>query len=136
LKASNATSSRKDSPPPAEHPRNGASSSSTAERFSLSGPSIVLDQRIHAYRRDIADIALAGQLFAPHYARPMIRTAGADATVIRAQAAEGADVVSELNPGDEFAVLDISGGWAWGYRRLNHHVGYVPADQLASTESD
>ncbi len=66
----------------------------------------------------------------------MIRTAGADATVIRAQAAEGADVVSELNPGDEFAVLDISGGWAWGYRRLNHHVGYVPADQLASTESD
>ncbi|HEX8535388.1 MAG TPA: SH3 domain-containing protein, partial [Allosphingosinicella sp.] len=32
--------------------------------------------------------------------------------------------------GDEFAVLDITGGWAWGYRRLDHHVGYVPTDLL------
>jgi uncharacterized protein YgiM (DUF1202 family) len=62
----------------------------------------------------------------------MIRTAGADATVVRAEASERSEVVSELKPGDEFAVLDISGGWAWGYRRLNHHVGYVPADQLAA----
>ena len=92
----------------------------------------MLDERIHAYRRDIADIALAGQLFAPHYARPMIRTAGAGATAVRSAATENSEVVSELHPGDEFAVLDITGGWAWGYRRANHHVGYVPAEQLSS----
>ena len=75
---------------------------------------------------------MAGQLFAPHYARPLIRTAGSVASAVRAKASEEAEIVSELHPGDEFAVLDISGGWAWGYRRLNHHVGYVPAEQLSS----
>ena len=64
----------------------------------------------------------------------MIQTAGAGATVVRAKAAASADVVSELNPGDEFAVLDITGGWAWGYRRANHHVGYVPADWLQAAQ--
>jgi hypothetical protein len=28
-------------------------------------------------------------------------------------------------------VLDISGDWAWGYRQANHHVGYVPLDDLS-----
>lgn len=60
----------------------------------------------------------------------MIRTAGANATVVRLQPKLDAEIASELEPGEEFAVLDITGGWAWGYRRLNHHVGYVPADQL------
>lgn len=38
-------------------------------------------------------------------------------------------VVAEL--GDEdFALLDITGGWAWGFRTADHLVGYVPADRL------
>jgi hypothetical protein len=60
----------------------------------------------------------------------MIRIAGPDATVVRLQPRPDAEIASELKPGDEFAVLDITGGWAWGYRRLDHHVGYVPADLL------
>lgn len=37
---------------------------------------------------------------------------------------------SELLPGEEFAVLEISGGWAWGYCRHDHYVGYVEAIEL------
>ena len=37
---------------------------------------------------------------------------------------------SELLPGEEFAVLEISGGWAWGYCRHDHYVGYVQAIEL------
>jgi hypothetical protein len=66
----------------------------------------------------------------------MVRTAGAGATAVRARAAPDAEIVSELHPGDEFAVLDITGGWAWGYRRANHHVGYVPADWLQGAQQD
>src|SRR3546814_10677207 len=44
-----------------------------ANNFRLEGPSIALDQRIHAFRPDIADLALAGQVFATHYARPESR---------------------------------------------------------------
>ena len=38
---------------------------------------------LDAYRRDLADIALAGQLFAPHYARPMMRSCGARPAFMR-----------------------------------------------------
>jgi hypothetical protein len=85
----------------------------------------VLDGRVHAYRRDIADIALAGQIFAPHYARPLLRSCGSRATLIRPSRSMEAPPSSELLPGEEFAVLEISGGWAWGYGRYDHYVGYV-----------
>jgi cell wall-associated NlpC family hydrolase len=35
-----------------------------------------------------------------------------------------------LLPGEAFAVLEISGGWAWGYCRHDHYVGYVEAIAL------
>jgi hypothetical protein len=96
----------------------------------LSGPSLELDPRIHAYRSDIADIALAGQLFAPHYARPVMRTCGPRPAAVRTAPSEEAEQVSMLQPGEEFAVLDVAGDWAWGYRRADHHVGYVATAEL------
>jgi cell wall-associated NlpC family hydrolase len=129
LKASSRISSSR-SKLRAEPPRNGPSSSSTAERFALTGPSLALDERVHAYRRDIADIALAGQLFAPHYARPLIRSCGVRATFVRPRPSAEADPSSELLPGEEMSVLEFSGGWAWGYSRHDHYVGYVEAIEL------
>jgi hypothetical protein len=111
-------------------PGNGEFSSST-DRFSLDGPSIVLDPRIHAWRKDIADVGLAGRLFAPHYARPLIRDCGLLPTPMRREPLDTADAVSELLPGEKFAVLDITSGWAWGYSVLDHRVGYVEAIELA-----
>src|SRR5206468_12401824 len=75
-------------------------------------------------------IALAGRLFAPHYAQPLIRACGMLATPLRAEAGDGAEQVSELLPGEHFAVLDITGGWAWGYCLTDHRLGYVEAIEL------
>ncbi|MDT9597835.1 C40 family peptidase [Sphingosinicella rhizophila] len=97
----------------------------------MSGPSLILDPRIHAYRKDIADIALAGQLFAPHYARPMTRSCGLLPAPLRASPSDTAETISELLPGEEFAVVDVTGHWAWGYCRADHKVGYVEAIALA-----
>jgi cell wall-associated NlpC family hydrolase len=129
LKASNATSSRKDLHP-AERTKSADSSSSTIKRFQLSGPSLILDERLHAYRRDLADIALAGQLFAPHYARPQMKSCGTRPAFVYPSPSTDAPISSELLPGEEFAVLEISGGWAWGYCRHDHYVGYVEAIEL------
>jgi hypothetical protein len=51
--------------------------------------------------------------------------------MVRRAPADDADAVSQLLPGEEFAVLDITSGWAWGYCRLDHRVGYVEAIALA-----
>jgi hypothetical protein len=91
---------------------------------------VPLDPRIHAWRNDIADIALAGRLFAPHYAKALVRAGGMIATPVRAEPGDTADQVSELLPGEGFAVLDIAAGWAWGYAVADHRVGYVEAIEL------
>src|SRR3546814_16100351 len=96
---------------------NEDSSAITAERFSLAGPSLILDARVHAYRRDLADVALAGQLFAPHYARALVRQCGSRPTFVFSTPSSEGQPASELLPGEEFAVLEFSGRWAWGYCR-------------------
>jgi hypothetical protein len=91
---------------------------------------VTLDPRLNAWRNDIADIALAGRLFAPHYAKKLIRACGLIATFVRSEPADGAPAVSQLLPGEGFAVLDIAAGWAWGYCTADHRVGYVEVIEL------
>ncbi|HEU0134461.1 MAG TPA: NlpC/P60 family protein, partial [Allosphingosinicella sp.] len=133
MSASNAISSSRKAraPAAAARRRNGESSSSTDRRISLDGPSVQLDPRLNAWRSDIADIALAGRLFAPHYASPLIRACGMIAAPVLREPAEGSEAVSELLPGEGFAVLDLTAGWAWGYCLADHRVGYVEAIELA-----
>jgi len=58
------------------------------------------------------------------------RLGGANPTCVRAAPADEAESLYELVPGEEFALLDVTGRWAWGYRRSDHLVGYLPADAL------
>jgi hypothetical protein len=115
----------------AKRARSGDLSSSTADRFRLTGPSLPLDPRVHAHRHDLADISLAGRVIASHYAQALVRSCGAHATFVRARPDLDGEAVTELLPGEEFAVLEYAGGWAWGYCVADHAVGYVEAIELA-----
>lgn len=112
-------------------PANGDSSFRTDEWFHLTGPSLTLDSRIHAFRDDIADIGLAGQIFAPHYARSLVRGCGSRQAFVRPRPDADSEAVTELLPGEDFAVLEYAGGWAWGYCLGDHITGYVEAIALA-----
>ena len=70
-------------------------------------------------------------MIAPHYASPVMRSCGAHATFVRIAPNAEAEAASELLPGEEFAVLEYAGGWAWGYCAADHIVGYVEAIALA-----
>jgi hypothetical protein len=74
---------------------------------------------------------LAGRLFAPHYASPLLRACGLIPAPVLLEPADGAEAVSELLPGESFAMLDLTAGWAWGYCLADHRVGYVEAIRLA-----
>jgi len=111
-------------------PASAGCSSSTADHFRLTGPTARLDPRVNAYRTDLADIALSACVLAPHYARALLRSCGSRATSVRCGADGDAAPVTELLPGEDFAVLEYAGGWAWGYCAADRAVGYVEAIEL------
>lgn len=98
----------------------------------LTGHSLVGDKRTTPIRGDLADISLAGKLFAPHYAVPMLRTGIAPVTEIHAEAHATSMPVSALMHGEEFAVLDVAGDWAWGYCLHDNYLGYLRFAELGN----
>jgi hypothetical protein len=49
---------------------------------------------------------------------------------VRSEACDTADAVTQLLPGEKFAVVDLTSGWAWGYCCADRRVGYVEAIEL------
>jgi hypothetical protein len=131
LKGSSATSAR----PTPTAPRIGRSSDrppptlTSAEQFALAGPSDLPDPDFNAYRKDLADIALAGRVIVSHYAEPLQRSA-LRATTLRSAPSESAEAVRELAAGEPFALVDDRLGWAWGYAGAERRVGYVRSEAI------
>jgi cell wall-associated NlpC family hydrolase len=121
----------------ATHPRTLRDTCGTPrpEGFRLEGPSRRPDPRTHAYRPDIADITLAGVLFAPHYARAENCRCIADAATLRPQPSPDAPAISQLVHGEGFALIDKAGGWAWGRCLHDDYVGYLRADALGPMQA-
>lgn len=96
----------------------------------LSGPSPALDHRVHAFRRDLADVTLAGDYAAAAYARPLAMSCIAARTMVRAAPRPAAGAGSELLFGEPFLAMEIGGEWAWGYCGTDRYVGYVPSSAV------
>jgi hypothetical protein len=134
LKASNATSAKAIANPSptarsSAKPRPSLTSADAAKEFAIGGPSNPPDPTVHAYRRDLADIALAGQVIASHYAEPLERRLVRRAR-LRTSPSTDAETVRELAQGEPFALLDETFGWAWGYAGGERRVGYVESQAL------
>ena len=89
----------------------------------MSGVSALPDAATHAYRKDLADTALAGRVIASHYAEPLTRHLVADAN-LRVAPDDNSDLIVLLTRGSALRILDNSRGWAWGYAP-DGRVGYV-----------
>lgn len=68
-------------------------------------------------------------MIASHYAEPVERRI-ASAASLRIQPSDEADVIRDLAPGEPFAMLDESVGWAWGYAGKERRVGYVRSEAI------
>ena len=104
-------------------------SSRSARQFGLAPPNSLPDPTRHAYRKDLADIALAGTVIASHYAAPVSRRLRASAPLFELPS-DTAVEISLLDKGESFELLDDSIGWAWGYAGAERRVGYVRSDCL------
>ncbi|MFL6750640.1 MAG: hypothetical protein ACJ8FC_07115 [Sphingomicrobium sp.] len=103
--------------------------SPAVDGFALTGASNPPDPATNAYRKDLADVALAGRVIASHYAEPLVRHLIAAAPLLAEP--DQVEAITELSKGDELRMLDLSLGWAWGYGP-DGRVGYVRAEAVAS----
>jgi len=71
-------------------------------------------------------------VIASHYSEPLDRTVTHSAT-LRATPSEVGDSIGKLSPGEPFALLDDSLGWAWGYARTDRRVGYVRSKAIGAS---
>jgi hypothetical protein len=94
----------------------------------LTGVSVLPDPHTHAYRKDLADTALAGRVIASHYAEPLLRTVIAASDAFVGPSAESG-TLARVRAGDELRMLDCSRGWAWGYL-ADGRVVYISAAAL------
>jgi hypothetical protein len=97
--------------------------------YPLSGVSRPPDPERYAYRQDLADVALAGQVIASHYAEPLMRHVAMASPLLRVGADDG-EIIGQIAAGDEFLLLDDTRGWAWGYAGKDRRVGYVRSEAL------
>ncbi len=102
-------------------------------QFALQGKSVPFDPRSEAVRGDLADVSLAGKLFAPHYAQAVDFMCAQPFAAMHEK--PGGDQSSELLCGERFMLLDVNGGWAWGWSGHDHYVGYMAFSALKVGES-
>ncbi len=106
------------------------------QQFVLTGPVTDYDPRVTPIRGDLADIALAGRFFAPHYVAPQIHRVAAGGAMLRKAGASDAEAVSQLLPGEAFALLDSTGDWGWGYGLHDGYCGYVRLNHITLGSAD
>lgn len=100
----------------------------------LSGVSAALDRRVNAIRGDIADIALAGRVLSPRYVVPVAMRCALVTATLHAEPDASSVCVTELLPGEGFAVFDRAGAWAWGQCEADGYVGWVRSNALVPAE--
>ncbi len=92
-----------------------------------------LDPRTHAYRADLADAALKGQIESPRYASSKaLACIGPFVPILDAPDGEP---TSELLKGEHFRALEIGKDWSWGWSAHDHYVGYIASCALTETQS-
>lgn len=88
------------------------------------------DRRLNAYRSDLAEIALRGQVEAERYVEGEVATLAVPVAPLRARPDAACGTDTEVLYGEGVRVLDTAEGWAWVKADLDGYVGYLPETAL------
>lgn len=94
---------------------------------------MALDRRLHAYRDDLADTALQGQVSAARFASGEPARITVPVTGLRPKPDAASGIDTELLFGEDVTVFDRADGWAWVQAKSDGYVGYLPESALATT---
>jgi cell wall-associated NlpC family hydrolase len=90
----------------------------------------MLDRRLNAFRPDLADIALKGQVEAERFVAPEPAMVSEPVVALRPKPDLSIGIDTELLMGEQVRVFERTGGWAWVQAVDDGYVGYLPEDAL------
>ncbi|MDQ0455441.1 C40 family peptidase [Rhizobium paknamense] len=94
-----------------------------------------LDRRLHAFRPDLAELALEGKVDAARFTAGEAASIAQPVVALRPRPEHGCGIDTELLLGEPVTVLDRASGWAWVKAGLDNYVGYLPEEALGAPET-
>jgi cell wall-associated NlpC family hydrolase len=93
-----------------------------------------LDRRLHAFRPDLADAALQGQVEATRFVTPEPARIALPVVDLHPTRDMTAGIDTQLLLGEKVVVLERAGGIAWVQAVADGYVGYLPEQALGAPE--
>lgn len=94
------------------------------------------DARLHAFRSDLADVRLKGEVAADRFVAGRPARISASVADMRKAPRPDAGVNTQLLFGDNVLVFESVGGWAWVQAERDSYVGYVADTVLGSQDHE
>lgn len=91
----------------------------------------MLDRRLYAFRADLADKALEGQVEADRFVEGKPAVIAVPVAGLHSAPSSGAGIDTEFLLGDRVSVFEVAKGWAWLQGERDGYVGYVPGSELS-----
>jgi cell wall-associated NlpC family hydrolase len=90
----------------------------------------ILDKRLHAFRADLADIRLEGQVESGRFVPGRPARIAVPVADMRGAPRTDAGLSTQILQGDDVVVFEERDGWAWIQSERDSYVGYVAAAAL------
>lgn len=94
----------------------------------------ILDKRLHAFRNDLADERLQGQVAAERFVPGRPARIAVPVVDMRGAPRPDSGLATQLLRGDNVTVFDEADGWAWIQAERDSYVGYVETAALEARE--
>ena len=94
-----------------------------------------LDRRLNAFRDDLADIRLEGEVSAKRYVEGRPMRVGQHFTDVLDRPEEGAGLQTQFLFGHDVDLFDDDGSWSWVQSKTDGYVGYVRSSELVDAEA-
>ena len=91
-----------------------------------------LDRRLHAFRPDLADLALKGRVEADRFVAGEVMQVITHTAPLHREPRKDAPLDTEALCGERVSVFELAEGWAWCQLASDGYVGYLPAERLAA----
>ncbi len=95
----------------------------------------VRDSRLHAFRTDLADARLNGEVEAARFVAGRPARISAPVADVRKAPKPDAGVNTQFLCGDDVLVFEEADGWAWIQAARDSYVGYVETRELGGCDA-